>query len=426
MSGDKNSHVVTKFRFLEYGKEPPKNSRMKGTITTETMIGWYAYTSRKEATNESNQRVQSDSGFLGYTSRNGFKTYTHQGWLKNAKETKEFKKIVAEAFCKNGDIAWDTVVSMRSYTDSFASGMYNANDYAAIVEKLLPEFFKKAGFVPSNMIWWMNYHDNKHNPHMHIVFMEKSKLRTKGKLNKRMIEIYQNLFLREFGLRAEFKKRNNIDSKDFFKQLDNEREAIINAAKLKNNETTHIVELNKILPRTGKMAYNSRNIAPYKKQIDSYITSLLKNPEVSILYDVWLSNLDKLVSLNNEMAGQNISHLKEQEMFKLYTRIGNAILNEVKAYRKGLNMSSNNTIDNSNKVDGHSTVASSGYNQTNKNNTANSQKTNPKKPMHKRNVLTDAGMRKIASRIIAMENNEKERDLEMFLRNITEESLEIV
>lgn len=37
---------ITKIRFFEYGKEPPKNSRFKDTISNETVGGYFDYTGR--------------------------------------------------------------------------------------------------------------------------------------------------------------------------------------------------------------------------------------------------------------------------------------------------------------------------------------------------------------------------------------------
>lgn len=40
---------ITKIRFFEYGKAPPKNSRYKGKITNDTVGGYFDYTGRMNA-----------------------------------------------------------------------------------------------------------------------------------------------------------------------------------------------------------------------------------------------------------------------------------------------------------------------------------------------------------------------------------------
>lgn len=332
----KKSHVISKFRFLEYGKKAPKNSRFKGVINTTTLIGWFSYTNRKEAANKKEDKGMHKNGLLGYTSRDGnATTYSSKGWLDSKDKINDFKKEISQAFHEKGNLCWDTVVSMKEYKDAFASGLYNVKDYAAIVEKILPDYFKSIGMEPSNMIWWMNYHDNKHNPHMHIVFMEKKQTITKGKLQKKYIDRYKTKFLKEFGMREKFKKEFHMDSKQAFKKIDEERNKIMDAAKniLSDSKIIDLTDLSRILPKEGRLSYNSKNMVPYKKGIDGLITTFLHVPEIHEELLQWEENVRLLDDFQNHLAGDKSSHLMENEYKKLYTRLGNLMIKTALEHR---------------------------------------------------------------------------------------------
>lgn len=323
------AHVISKFRFLEYGKAPPKGSRFKGTISTASLLDWYAYTGREKATDDKKRYSMHEGGLLGYTSQDGTtRTFSSDGWLTKDK-MEAFKKKIAKAFRKDGDLCWDTVVSLKNYQDSFQSNMYDVNDYAAIVSKSLPGYFKSIGLDPDNMIWWMNYHNNKKNPHMHIVFMEKVHTRTRGKLAQKYLDKYKSTWLKELGLRQEFVKRYGKAPKDVFKEKDALRKTLISGIDMRFHDQL-LYSFYTTLPKKGRLSYNSKNMKPYRRQLNLIIRSLLQDEEIRPAYEEWLGKVEMLDDLQNELANEKISHFKKTELDKLYTRIGNMILEHAK------------------------------------------------------------------------------------------------
>lgn len=323
------AHVINTFRFLEYGKPAPKGSRFKGTITTESLLGWSAYTERDKAADTKKERTMHEGGILGYTSQDdSIRTFSSDGWLTKDK-MKNFKKKLASSFNKNGDICWDTVVSLRNYQDSYQSNMYDVNDYAAIVSKLLPGYFKSIGLDPNNMIWWMNYHNNKKNPHMHIVFMEQVHTRTKGKLAQKYLDKYKGMWLKELGLREEFAKKFNKAPKDFFKEKDALKKDMLTKIDMEINSRT-LTSFYRTLPKTGRLSYNSKPMKAYRRQIDQIIKALLQDKEVLPIYKQWFDKVETLDNFQNALANDDISNFKDTELDKLYTRIGNMILDNAK------------------------------------------------------------------------------------------------
>lgn len=323
------THVISKFRFLECGKAPPKGSRFKGTISTASLLDWYEYTGREKAADRKKERGMHEGGLLGYTSQDDTtRTFSSDGWLTKDKMP-GFKKKIAKAFHKDGDICWDTVVSLKDYQDSFQSNMNDVNDYAAIVSKSLPGYFKSIGLDPDNMIWWMNYHNNKKNPHMHIVFMEKVHTRTRGKLAQKYLDKYKSTWLKELGLRQEFTKRYGKAPKDVFREKDALRKTLISGLDMRfHDQLLH--SFYTTIPKKGRLSYNSKNMKPYRRQLNLIIRSLLQDEEIRPTYEEWLGKVEMLDDLQNTLANEKISHFKKTELDKLYTRIGNMILGHAK------------------------------------------------------------------------------------------------
>ena len=323
------AHVISKFRFLECGKAPPKGSRFKGTISTASLLDWYEYTGREKAADDKKEHSMHEGGLLGYTSQDDTtRTFSSDGWLTKDKMP-GFKKKIAKAFHKDGDICWDTVISLKDYQDSFQSNMYDVNDYAAIVSKSLPGYFKSIGLDPDNMIWWMNYHNNKKNPHMHIVFMEKVHTRTRGKLAQKYLDKYKSTWLKELGLRQEFTKRYEKAPKDVFREKDALRKTLISGIDMRfHDQLLH--SFYTTLPKKGRLSYNSKNMKPYRRQLNLIIRSLLQDEEIRPAYEEWLGKVEMLDDLQNTLANEKISHFKKTELDKLYTRIGNMILGHAK------------------------------------------------------------------------------------------------
>lgn len=323
------AHVISKFRFLECGKAPPKGSRFKGTISTASLLDWYEYTGREKAADRKKERGMHEGGLLGYTSQDDTtRTFSSDGWLTKDKMP-GFKKKIAKAFHKDGDICWDTVISLKDYQDSFQSNMNDVNDYAAIVSKSLPGYFKSIGLDPDNMIWWMNYHNNKKNPHMHIVFMEKVHTRTRGKLAQKYLDKYKSTWLKELGLRQEFTKRYGKAPKDVFREKDALRKTLISGLDMRfHDQLLH--SFYTTIPKKGRLSYNSKNMKPYRRQLNLIIRSLLQDEEIRPTYEEWLGKVEMLDDLQNTLANEKISHFKKTELDKLYTRIGNMILGHAK------------------------------------------------------------------------------------------------
>ena len=322
-------------RFLEYGKPAPANSRFKGIISTETLFGsggFFEYTNREEAVQNSEPDRLVCNGFLGYTSREEAtsSTLTSLGYL-NDENKKTFLELGRSCFCKPNNLAWDIVISFESYEMMEEVGIRSQKDYGAVIEKVLPVFFKKVGMDPDNMVWWENYHCNKAHPHLHLVFMEKEKTRSRGKFTEKELKMLKHEIIKETLARPSLENKTGRLYQDTFTQKDEIREALmdhVHQIDLSKIET--IDELYKALPRTGRLQYNSRLMKSYKPILDKMVDQLLQDPSVSEDLKQFIEKIEVLDKTMNDLAGTEIGTMKESEMKKLYSQIGNLILDDYK------------------------------------------------------------------------------------------------
>lgn len=330
--------IIDTVRFFEWGKPAPKNSRFKGTMNAKMLFGYGGYmdyTGRKEATEEyyRDQITLFDDGFIGYTSREGAasgSTVSSIGVLTKDKKL-EFRKMGSSAFSKPGDLVWDMVISLESYEEAHKNNLYHQADYAVVVEKILPQFFKKVGFDPGNMLWWMDYHDNKQHPHMHIVFMEKIHTRDKGAFTARQMKALKQIIAKEMTVRETIRDLTGNDFETQFRLKDKEKEEMMEALhSIDFSRIDSIKALAAVLPKSGRLQYGSVNMIPYRESIDRITDSLLQSDHLKEAYFEYLKALDPLDQAMKSDAGE--STIRKTEMKKLYTEIGNIILRELKQF----------------------------------------------------------------------------------------------
>lgn len=330
--------IIDTVRFFEWGKPAPKNSRFKGTMNAKMIFGsqgYMDYTGRKDAVEENikDQLTLFDDGFLGYTSREDASTgstISSLGVLTPEKR-KEFRRQGTEAFSKPGDLIWDMVISLESYEEAHKNLLYHQADYAAVIEKILPQFFKKVGFDPSNMLWWMDYHNNKKHPHMHVIFMEKVHTRSRGAFTEKQMKALKQIIAKEMTVRQTVLELTGNDYETQFNLKDQEKLEMMEALhSIDLTNVDSIQALARVLPRYGRMQYGSTNMIPYREAIDKITDNLLNSERLKPLYEDYLKALDPLDQAMKNDAGE--STIKRTEIRKLYKEIGNIVLQEIKRF----------------------------------------------------------------------------------------------
>ena len=103
-----------------------------------------------------------------------------------------------------------------------------------------------------------------------------------------------------------FLKSKDVDFKNLMNVID---------SRVLEKEKVSMNELYKILPKQGRLAYNSCNMLPYKKLIDSLIDKVLSDADVQKEFNIYLSKLEQLEDLMNRQVNTiyqilNLQNLK--------------------------------------------------------------------------------------------------------------------
>lgn len=361
-----HADVIVDVAFLQYGKHAPSNSGFKGIVTTESVFGGFVnYLVRDKAISNSmddelvrgkgeqakhtaNSLLHSEHGLDGslmdYTSRetatknSNDKTYftmTNEGKLYSQEQREEWIRNSMKSFSKDGDLIWTLVVSLDNYDLLNEYELKTQEDFASTTQKALNKTFKKIGLDPKNMIWWEDFHTNTDHPHMHITFLEKEHTRDRGKFTEKEIDKVKTTIITEIAARKRYKELYLQESEDALKMINPLKKEVISQMETLSYKTLKDVSnLYSQLPRSGRLQYNSANMAPYKNQLDNIVEQILKSDELKGTYEQFTDHLKKFDDNMNAIGNEKISHMLEREDTKLRVMIANEILKGFKEIKQ--------------------------------------------------------------------------------------------
>lgn len=335
-----SADVITKFTYLEYGKHAPKHSSFKGIITTKSIIGFTQYGKRESSKvlSVEAKAIESESNFFDYTNKRlgATKTYSSLGWIDDSKKDLQFRNVIAQAFKKDGDLIWVPVLSLKDFMTSTEMKLFNEEDYAAALNKMLPEWFKRAGFNNENMLWWMDHHVNTDNPHLHICFLEKEKTMLNGKLPMKDINNFKSLFWKEVFSKKRYLEATGKAVDEGFKNKDMLKQETYKSFKegIKICNDKEFVKLLKDLydklPLSGRLQYNSSHMIPYRSEIDNVVNHLLRTPLIKPRYDEFMKSVKVFDEVRSKSMTTQYDSLTKSEDKKLRVLLANTLLKEFK------------------------------------------------------------------------------------------------
>lgn len=153
-----------------------------------------------------------------------------------------------------------------------------------LVKRTFPKFFEEAHLGKDNIDLMCALHlDRPHHLHVHFVFWEKEpnykskfdstqkQYRAKGKIRETAID---NMFVR-LGLYLDDDKSRLYKSRDKaiseLRQMTGAKVAMSSGEEIRNE----IIALAKSLPAKGRLSYGSKDMEPYRDQVDKIVTMLL-------------------------------------------------------------------------------------------------------------------------------------------------------
>lgn len=322
---------ITKVRFFEYGKLPPKNSRYQGTISDKTVAGYFDYTGREEAKDVAKEINEQEKGYFGYTGSHTVGTFSSIGELQSAEDRKKFKNEINTYFNEDGNLCWDFVISLEDDEEAERLGLNTPEGWSSAMDDALPKIFKQYGLDINNALWWFDIHRNTNHPHIHLAFMEKNQTRFRGKVTKQELENTKKFIYTSIAARMNLKQNTGLDYKEFFKSKDESFAQLVLYIKDKDlSQIKGLKELCRSLPKSGRLQYNSYNMKSYKKAIDNVIKNIIESDEeLKKEYDCFVHKLDLLEEAMRD-DGNQYGHIKQRELDKFFERIGNYILQNYK------------------------------------------------------------------------------------------------
>lgn len=196
-----------------------------------------------------------------------------------------------------------------------------------------------SGFDINNVKWYACLHlDSNKNYNFHFFFMEIKK--TKYKHSDRLIP---KSAIKKFKSNA---LNYLIDRDDILKLKDELFMGVIKDIRInnlttleknklfKNNIEKKLNKLYKQLPKQHRLQYNSPNLNKVRPLIDSIIGYILNNQNIVNSYYKYIEKLHDIDFQNKQYYGYSKdNNYVENQIKKLYSRIGNDILSHYKGYK---------------------------------------------------------------------------------------------
>ena len=246
-------------------------------------------------------------------------------------------KILRNHLRKTESVIWHGVIS---FTEEFGNKYCNCYEKAyEMMKKEMPKFFKSCNLNPKNIVWFAGLHENTDNKHIHFSFFEKSPERFRA--NSENLCYSDGLLPKESINRAKISIEMCLTG--LREQVGENRKLV--TEELKNNlekgaYMKHLNSLVIILPREGRLQYDSENLRKYRPYIDHIANTIISKNEK--LQQQFTRFQDILESRDNEMmkaykrAKLDYSKqlIKDKCIEDIYRRLGNLILFSVKEIRK--------------------------------------------------------------------------------------------
>lgn len=242
---------------------------------------------------------------------------------------------------KNEGFFWRGFVS---FPPQFAidHGLITKADYYSLSNHVLTSLILDMGLDVNNVSWYCALHRDTAHPHIHFCFFEKEVTKTNPIIPK---YCYKNFRSNIGNYLVDYKKFYELRDKTFSKITNHIQLNELNKIKKQRLfSDKYCQKLNKLLldfynnlPPKGRLQYNSKSMTFYRKELDNIIEYILSHDSVKYDYANYLKLLKEHQKELNVLYGMTKDN-KENKYYldqknRLYTKIGNEILNNFKKYQ---------------------------------------------------------------------------------------------
>lgn len=237
-------------------------------------------------------------------------------------------------------IVWDMVLS---FTPEFAlsNGLVTKQDFYKLTLNVMPSFLTELGFKIHNTSWYAVLHRNTKNPHLHIFFYEHNPTINIKSIPKHNIIKFKSKVVNYIISSEDFyikrdKEFKNITGLVSIEQLTKLRQRNLFDDKFRKELNNKLLDLYEKLPPKGRLQYNSKNLNLYRKSLNNIIDFILTSDNIKYSYENYYQLLveyqKKLTSLYGNSTDNKNNKYVEEQLNRLYTKIGNDILHNFKIY----------------------------------------------------------------------------------------------
>lgn len=245
------------------------------------------------------------------------------GGLLTGKQIKELRQMLRTT---DSNI-WHAVIS---FTEDFGNKYVTSyKDDMELLQAELPKFFKNIGIAADNVVWYAGLHENTDNQHIHLGFFEKEPRFTSENSEKKRyrfgtigqdatdkFRIGVEERLTDVGFDLKRSRRN-------FTETATDTLFHLNGLNSEERELKRrLLKLYRILPTSGHISYNSKNMDGIRKQIDELITYIIKtNPSLRRDYTVFCSELARFEANRRRICEeQKITDVEKYLVADKYTK----------------------------------------------------------------------------------------------------------
>lgn len=319
-------------------------TRYKNSYGTSKHISkWLDYVSKKEkadATSLDEQNIMNE--YFAMADKDSFLFEKCESFVWGMDGDVNPKRDIKNKINIDEDgFVWNLVIS---FPLDFAvkNGLITKSDFFDLTKNIMPSLITDMGLKLDNTVWYSALHRNTKNPHMHILIYEKKKTATNGFINQSTIKNIKSNIANYLIDNTKFyelrdKEFSNITGAINLKDLAKVKSQKLYSDSYRKGLNNRLLSLYSKLPSKGRLQYNSKNMIPYKEELNSIIEYILMHDSVKYNYANYLKLLETHQKELTDMYGLTESNKNRKyyndQLNRLYSKIGNEILSSFKNYQ---------------------------------------------------------------------------------------------
>lgn len=251
---------------------------------------------------------------------------------------------------------WRSIITFKK-EDAAEFGLHTKKDFAALTRKVVIKMANEKNIPLKDVCYAGFYHINTDNPHVHFYFFDRRDPLNHTLFSKESIKHIKATIAREVIDRTILLKdkedssrkllldaRNMLNDDLVIKKLE---EHISNKAelskdfihpkyKLNRDFFKQLLYLDSILPLSGRLSYESTALDEYRNDIDKLIDTMLEQKGLNEDFKTFKAQLYQVYESNIDLYGdgENQNKYIENQMKRIRSSLGNAILKMIKAFRE--------------------------------------------------------------------------------------------